>query len=195
MASTSWSLKERLPESFWLTVEGSRSNARATSTLLMALLARSSSSRNCRTSGNVNDHLTYSQVTIWHRTLCPAAKATENRATLAWKDVGAPRLNALLKQRGLTNQQVADILGVDQSFISKFRNGRRVPDADQLALMVNAAGGSVDDVLAMKPGGRRVRSSGGAVPRHLVARLLRDVERLTAAASEVREASGSWKRK
>jgi transcriptional regulator with XRE-family HTH domain len=114
---------------------------------------------------------------------------------LAWKDVGAPRLNALLKSRGLTNKQVARLLGVDQSFISKFRNGRRVPDADQLALMVSAAGGSVDDVLALTPGSHKAPAAGGAVPRHLVLRLLRDAERLTAAATEVREATRPWKRK
>jgi transcriptional regulator with XRE-family HTH domain len=114
---------------------------------------------------------------------------------LAWKDVGAPRLNALLKARGLTNGQVARQVGVDPSLISKFRHGRRVPDADQLAVMVGAAEGSVDDVLGIRPGARRVPKAKTTVPRHLVLRLLRDAERLTAAALEVREATSSWKKK
>jgi transcriptional regulator with XRE-family HTH domain len=114
---------------------------------------------------------------------------------LAWKDVGAPRLNALLKQRSLTNGQLARLLDVDPSLVSRFRNGRRVPDADQLSILVEAAGGSVDDVLGLRPGVRRVPTSRATVPRHLVLRLLRDAERLTAAALEVREATASWKKK
>lgn len=116
---------------------------------------------------------------------------------MAWNDVGAPRLDALLRARGLTNAQVGRLLGVDPSLVSRFRNGRRVPDADQLAAMVAAVDGSVDDVLGIHPGPRRVRAAKGkaAVPRHLVLRLLRDAERLTAAAQEVREAAGTWKKK
>jgi transcriptional regulator with XRE-family HTH domain len=121
--------------------------------------------------------------------------AAQNRATLAWKDVGAPRLNALLKERGLTNAQVAGLLDVDPSLVSRFRNGRRVPDADQLSIMVESAGGSVDDVLGVRPGARRVPTARAAVPRHLVLRLLRDAERLTAAAVEVREATSGWKKR
>lgn len=125
-----------------------------------------------------------------------AVRAGQNRATVAWKDVGAPRLDTLLRGRGLTNAQVARLLGVDPSLVSRFRNGRRVPDADQLAAMVGAADGSVDDVLGVRSGRRRVPAAGkAAVPKHLVLRLLRDAERLTAAALEVREAAGSWKRK
>ncbi|MET0554205.1 MAG: helix-turn-helix transcriptional regulator [Vicinamibacteria bacterium] len=114
---------------------------------------------------------------------------------MAWKDVGAPRLNALLKERGLTNRQVAGLLKVDPSLVSRFRNGRRVPDADQLATMVGAVEGSVDDVLGLRPGARRVRAAKATVPRHLVLRLLRDAARLTAAASEVREATSTWKKR
>jgi transcriptional regulator with XRE-family HTH domain len=124
-----------------------------------------------------------------------ARAPAENRATLAWKDVGAPRLDALLKGRGLTNARIGLLLRVDPSLVSRFRNGRRVPDADQLAAMVGAADGSVDDVLGLRPGRRRVRAPKATVPRHLVLRLLRDAERLTAAATEVREAAGSWKKK
>jgi transcriptional regulator with XRE-family HTH domain len=119
----------------------------------------------------------------------------QNRATLAWKDVGAPRLDALLKGRRLTNGQVGRLLGVDPSLVSRFRNGRRVPDADQLAVMVAAADGSVDDVLGLRAGARRVRAPKATVPQHLVDRLLRDADRLTAAALDVREASSAWKKK
>lgn len=110
--------------------------------------------------------------------------------------MGAPRLHALLKARALTNAQVARLLGVDPSLVSRFRNGRRVPDADQLAVMVGAVDGSVDDVLGLRPGSRRVPAAMGkpAVPHHLVLRLLRDAERLSAAALEVREAASSWKK-
>ena len=127
--------------------------------------------------------------------MCRPCLAAQNRATLAWKDVGAPRLDALLKRRRLTNRQVAHVLGVDPSLVSRFRNGRRVPDADQLALMVGAAEGSVDDVLAVRPGKGRVPAAGGSVPPHLVLRLLRDAERLTSAANEVREATSSWRKR
>jgi transcriptional regulator with XRE-family HTH domain len=119
----------------------------------------------------------------------------QNRATLAWKDVGAPRLDALLKARALTNGQVARLLGVDPSLVSRFRNGRRVPDADQLAVMVGAADGSVDDVLGLRAGSSRVRAAKATVPQHLVERLLRDADRLTAAALDVRESSAAWKKK
>jgi hypothetical protein len=109
---------------------------------------------------------------------------------------GAPRLNALLKARDLTNKQVARLLVSTRASSASSGTAGAFRDADQLALMVSAAGGS--GRRRAGPGAGRAQGSRlPAVPSldTWCCGLLRDAERLTAAATEVREATRPWKRK
>jgi len=70
-----------------------------------------------------------------------------------WRDLGGPRLDQLLKSSGIKSIRVARELGVDQSMVSRWRSGERVPDADQLGEMLRMANspGLADYVLGLTP--------------------------------------------
>jgi transcriptional regulator with XRE-family HTH domain len=121
-------------------------------------------------------------------------KPAQNPATLAWIDAGAPRLDWLLKKRGLTNAQVGKALAMDPTAISRFRNGRRVPDADQLAAMVVLARGSVDDVLGITSEGV-LRIPERTMDDALEQRLARSARRVQAAANDVGVAAEMLRRR
>lgn len=42
------------------------------------------------------------------------------------------QLRTLRKYKGLTTQQLAGIINISQSYISRFENGRSIPDIDRL---------------------------------------------------------------
>jgi len=48
------------------------------------------------------------------------------------------KLRYLRKAKGLTTQEVADIINVSQSYISRFENGRAIPDIDMLDHLLKA---------------------------------------------------------
>lgn len=52
-------------------------------------------------------------------------------------NIGA-RLKALRKAKGFTTQEIADKTNVSQSYISRFENGRAVPNIDMLENILHA---------------------------------------------------------
>lgn len=48
------------------------------------------------------------------------------------------KLRYLRKAKGLTTQEVADKINVSQSYISRFENGRAIPDIDMLDRLLKA---------------------------------------------------------
>jgi transcriptional regulator with XRE-family HTH domain len=80
-----------------------------------------------------------------------------------WVDGPARRLDQLLEAAEVKNIDLARQLDLDPSTISKYRSGERVPRADELAAMIERAGGSADEVL-----GLRAASVDPVVLRHAV---------------------------
>ena len=56
-----------------------------------------------------------------------------------------------MKSSGVRNVDAARRLGLTQGAISRYRSGERRPAADDLAEMIELAGGSSDEVLGLKP--------------------------------------------
>lgn len=52
-------------------------------------------------------------------------------------NIGA-RLRALRKAKGFTTQEIADKVNVSQSYISRFENGRAIPNIDMLESILQA---------------------------------------------------------
>lgn len=53
------------------------------------------------------------------------------------KNIGR-QLRALRKAKNLTTQELADKVNVSQSYISRFENGRAIPDIDMLERILHA---------------------------------------------------------
>ena len=70
----------------------------------------------------------------------------------------AMRLGVALRERrrelGLTTTQVAELVGVQQSAVSKWENGASLPDDDRLDAIAQFLGVSRADVLLMRDGTR-----------------------------------------
>jgi transcriptional regulator with XRE-family HTH domain len=97
---------------------------------------------------------------------------------LMWK--GAAAFDKLLRNKGLTNAQVARIIKVSGGTISRYRSGERAPDPDSLAAMCQALGVSADELLGLDVSEQRAAD-------HLAreaARLVEAAEKLTAAARD-----------
>ena len=60
------------------------------------------------------------------------------------------RIRAGMEQRGLTNVQVAVELGVDDSTVSNWKNGKREPEASQLLALAGMIGVTVEDLLGVQ---------------------------------------------
>lgn len=71
-----------------------------------------------------------------------------NRDDMAWTDRAAA-LDEALKRARLSSAEVGRRLGVDPSNVSRWRSGERVPDAEQLAVMLEMAGASADEMLGL----------------------------------------------
>lgn len=70
---------------------------------------------------------------------------------MRWAAGAAKNLDKLLEAAEVKNVDLARALGVHPSTISKYRSGERVPGADELAVMIEAAHGSADVVLGLRP--------------------------------------------
>lgn len=55
------------------------------------------------------------------------------------------KLKKLRKSKGLTTQQVADLVNVSQSYISRFENNRAVPDVDMLQQILKSLDSNIAD--------------------------------------------------
>lgn len=62
----------------------------------------------------------------------------------------ANRLIALRKEKGLSQEQLADKLGVSRQAISKWENGESAPDTDNLIALADIYGISLDELLGKK---------------------------------------------
>ena len=56
-------------------------------------------------------------------------------------------LKLLRKQRGLTQLQLQLATGIEQSLISKFESGQRIPPTDTLLVLADFYGVSIDYIL------------------------------------------------
>lgn len=71
-----------------------------------------------------------------------------------WQQSAADRLDRLLSEAGLRNVDISRAMvsagfKADQSMVSRWRSGERVPDADQLYGLLRLCGGSADVVLGI----------------------------------------------
>lgn len=55
-------------------------------------------------------------------------------------------IKTLRQQRGLTQQQLADLLGLDQARISAYEVGRKTPPTQRLPLIARALGVEVGEL-------------------------------------------------
>ena len=69
--------------------------------------------------------------------------------TIDPKGIGA-RIKNLRKERGLTQQALADELGVTLNYISKIEPGMKVPSIDVLVVMAEYFGVSLDHIVLGK---------------------------------------------
>ncbi|MFT9848474.1 helix-turn-helix domain-containing protein [Aneurinibacillus sp. REN35] len=58
------------------------------------------------------------------------------------------KLRSLRKSKGLTTSELADMVSVSQSYISRFENNRAVPDVDMLARILEALGTNIASFFA-----------------------------------------------
>jgi putative transcriptional regulator len=58
-------------------------------------------------------------------------------------------IKALRQRRGLTQQQLADLLGLDQARISAYEVGRKSPPIHRLPVIAAALGVSINDIFAV----------------------------------------------
>ncbi len=65
------------------------------------------------------------------------------------KQIGI-RLKDLRKSKNLTTQELADKVNVSQSYISRFENGRAIPDIVMLDRILNALGTDLSSFFASK---------------------------------------------
>lgn len=79
------------------------------------------------------------------------------------------RLKALRKQRGLTQQGVADRLRVDRTTYTKYENGRVCPDQQGLVMLAELFGVTVDFLLGRDdlPAAPVLEDDGGAMALQL----------------------------
>lgn len=70
-------------------------------------------------------------------------EVTEQVTALVWKRNSLPepsRRRALRRISGLTQQELADAIGVDRTAVAHWENGRRSPNGKHLALYLEALG-------------------------------------------------------
>lgn len=64
-----------------------------------------------------------------------------------WHCIMRNNLKLLRKQRGLTQLQLQLATGIEQSLISKFESGQRIPPTDTLLVLADFYGVSIDYIL------------------------------------------------
>lgn len=68
----------------------------------------------------------------------------------------ANRIAQMRRQRGLSQEALADKLGVSRQAVSKWERGEASPDTDNLIMLAQLYGVSLDELLDHKPGGGAV---------------------------------------
>lgn len=74
------------------------------------------------------------------------------------------QFKTLRKSRGLTQQQVADKLGITRQAYNHYETGRRKPQANMLKVMAELFGCSIDQILEYEPIGVSVAENYSPVP-------------------------------
>lgn len=88
-----------------------------------------------------------------------------------WQAQAAKRLDEAMERGGIRSAAAARALKAaglkgGPSMVSLWRNGKRVPDADQLAALLRLCGGSADEVLNLRPGPDLARAFRAEVAEH-----------------------------
>lgn len=85
------------------------------------------------------------------------------------------RLALLRKEKGITQKELAERLGVTQSMISDYENGVMRLHSELIAQLTTILGVSSDDLLGLKP----ETQNAGAVKNRRLARRLQGIEKLS----------------
>lgn len=85
------------------------------------------------------------------------------------------RLALLRKEKGITQKELAERLGVTQSMISDYENGAMRLHVSLIAQLTQILGASADDLLGLKPEAQ----SAGALKNRRLARRLQAIEKLS----------------
>ncbi|MGE5494427.1 MAG: helix-turn-helix domain-containing protein [Burkholderiales bacterium] len=72
------------------------------------------------------------------------------------------RIRALRRAQGLTQSQLAKLVGVAQPYINEIERGKKRPSVDVLERLCDSLGGSADYLLGVTPG--RYSAAGQPVP-------------------------------
>ena len=67
------------------------------------------------------------------------------------KEETGKRIAALLKERGMTQRELAERVGATEASVSKYVNGEREPRAEMLANIATVLGTTSEELLGMKP--------------------------------------------
>lgn len=74
------------------------------------------------------------------------------------------KLQTLRRSRGLSQEQLAEILEVSRQAVSKWENGDSAPDLDRLRAICTYFGVTTDYLIWDEPGGRAAGRRGSALP-------------------------------
>lgn len=62
-------------------------------------------------------------------------------------DATGKRISCLLEKSGLSNKEIGEMMNLSVQAISKWRNGRNIPDIENLYILSRILGVKVDDFL------------------------------------------------
>lgn len=60
-------------------------------------------------------------------------------------------IKALRESKGITQQRLADDTGIDRALIARYENGTRKPPIDNLVILSDYFGVSIDEVVGVPP--------------------------------------------
>lgn len=98
------------------------------------------------------DHpFSHDRVAVHHNPLCftPESMVPNNgphAEQMDLKGVGA-RIHSLRQSKGLSQEELADLVGVDQSTISHWESGHHSPDVMQIMRLLEVLGASTTDII------------------------------------------------
>lgn len=84
------------------------------------------------------------------------------------KDLGE-RIRELRKARGMTQEELADTLGVTQALIASYETARRSIPLRKLVVLAEALGISIEEVVGRNPARRRKRGPTSKIEERLLA--------------------------
>ena len=92
-------------------------------------------------------------MTVCQVGIAAAATKVQNRRRMAWtwREDGSAALDLEITRKKLSYRAFGEAMGVSGSLVSRWCNGSRTPDADQLAAACRTLGASADTLLGLQP--------------------------------------------